>query len=141
MFSKSKFQLTSCPTLGSEWPANWVSWHNLWSSNTHQGKQRLRMGVCRTWQVGVESDAGGGWVGSEAKTGVFDLYLGSGSTGVELILFALELSGLGIRELCLYARHLLFIMMSHPRTNQLARPQGGTKGSPRHCVNRSKIPF
>lgn len=43
------------------------------------------------------------------------LNLANGSAGVELILFALELSGLRIRELCLYAKHLLSIMMSHSR--------------------------
>lgn len=37
----------------------------------------------------------------EVQWGVCDLYLGF--AGVELILFALELSGLGIRELYLYS--------------------------------------
>lgn len=51
------------------------------------------------------------------------LNLANGSAGVELILFALELSGLRIRELCLYARHLLSIMMSHSRPYHV--PSGG----------------
>lgn len=51
--------------------------------------------------------------GEDRKNG--GLNLANGSAGVELILFGLELSGLWIRELCLYARHLLSKMMSHRR--------------------------
>lgn len=58
---------------------------------------------------GLEEGSNGDWW----RRRVWGLNLANGSSGVELILFALELSGLRIRELCLYARHLLSIMMSH----------------------------
>lgn len=64
---------------------------------------------------GLEEGLNGDWWRQRVR----GLNLANGSAGVELILFALELSGLRIRELCLYVRHLLFIMMSHSRPYQV----------------------
>lgn len=83
------------------------------------------MMTCSVWLV----DRASGWMGKGSRgrgleeglnadwwrLRVWRLNLANGSAGVELILFALELSGLRIRGLCLYARHLLSIMMSHSR--------------------------
>lgn len=78
------------------WWTTECDWQTGWMGKCSQGR-------------GLEEGLNGDW------NRVRGLNLTNGSAGVELILFALELSGLRIRELCLYARHLLSIMMSHSR--------------------------
>lgn len=98
-----------------------------WIIQTERSKNGIFMVLmkCSMWLV----DSMSGWIGKGSqgrglevglntdwwRLRVWRLNLANGSAGVELILFALELSGLRIRELCLYARHLLSIMMSHSR--------------------------
>lgn len=66
--------------------------------------------------------------GLQWRQSVQGLNLANGSAGVELILFAVELSGLRIRELCLYERHLLSKVMSHCRMYHVPKGAEGWKG-------------
>lgn len=93
------------------------------------------------WMDGTESQGRGleeGLNGDWWRQRVWELNLANGSAGVELILFALELSGLRIRELCLYARHLLSIMMSRSRTYHVPR-WGWMSWQDSCCINEAVL--